>query len=211
MNPNCTTGICVFTMYGDNYSGIASVTVPNMEKYCKRHGYDFKVLLLDGDGNDYAYKKHEYIKELFKRDIDIVWYLDCDAMVTNHKIRLEDFLDEDYSVFLTRDFTELNGGSIIIRNNELGRWFNDYILSRRGHYQNEQNVINANEFSFKHFMKHLPHPSINSYRYDLYLECASHVGKPELGDWKPGNFVLHVPGLGVERRKEILSQAKITE
>lgn len=200
--------ICCFSMWGDNYAEIAAITQPVLQAYCGKHGYSYSELILEGTGNDYAYKKHEYIKELFKQDIDVVWYLDCDAIITNPEIRVEDFLDDDYSVFLTRDFTELNGGSILIRNDYNGKWFNDYILSRRGQYDNEQNVINANEFSFKEFMKELPHPSINSYQYNLYPECASYVGKPELGDWEPGHFVLHVPGLGVERRKEILSQYK---
>lgn len=200
--------VCLFTMYGDNYLPIAAVTTPNFREYCRCHGYEYSELILDGGGNEYAYKKHECLTELMQGDFDLIWYLDCDAIITDIRIPITDFLDDDYSVFITQDVTEINGGSIIIKNNDWGKFFNNYILMRRKEYENEQNVINAMYRMFYEHIKILPHPSINSYDYTLYPELP-HIRQIEQGHWKPGCFVLHTPGAAFEKRLETLKNAKI--
>jgi hypothetical protein len=206
--------IVVFTEYGENYRGIVDVTLPVMKKYCNKHGYAFIELVL-GNGNDYAYKKHKEFGKLFyhANEIEAIFYLDADCLITNLNHRVEDFLDNEHDYFLTKDFNELNNGVCIIRNTEAGRFINDTILSGEGYYENEQNAINdfMKDPRFNRHVKVLPHPSINSYRYDLYPECASCVGVEDLGDWRPGHFILHTPGLAIEKRIEILKNATITK
>ena len=200
-------------MYGSNYAEIAAITVPVMKRYCDKQGYEFRELLLEGGGNDYAFKKHEFFTELFKEDINVIWYLDVDAIITNLTTPIAGFLMQEFSFYLTRDFNELNGGSVIIRNTGKGRLINTFVLDYKNDFENEQNLYNDKKFIEIIYGEYavLPHPSINSYRYDLYPECSSYVGKRELGDWHEGDFVLHVPGLSIEKRIEVLKSAKIIE
>lgn len=200
--------ICCFSMWGDNYAEIAAITQPVLQAYCGKHGYSYSELILEGTGNDYAYKKHEYIKELFKQDIDVVFYIDCDAIVTNLTIPVTNYLEDDYSFFATKDANEINTGVILIRNDKNGNWYNDYVLSRKNDYGNEQNIANAVEFAFKDFMKIVPHPSFNSYDYSLYKEF-SFIKDRNLGQWHEGDFVFHVPALSIENRIKQLKTKKI--
>ncbi len=204
--------IVVCTEYGFNYQSIADITVPVMEEYCLRHGYEFVHINLLGDGDKYQFMKHVSIGGILnKKDVTLIWYLDCDALITNLNYKIECFTDDQHSFYITKDFNELNGGSVIIRNTKYGKMLNNSILKHgREKYENEQNYYNNEKIIMNICgMKILPHPSINSYRYDLYPECKEYVGKPELGDWAEGQFVLHVPALPLDKRAEVLRNAKI--
>jgi hypothetical protein len=200
--------VTVVSMWAKNYSEIADITIPNLLAYCERHGYDFRSILLE-DGNAYHFRKHEFFKELFETDVELIWYMDVDCLVTNHNIEIESFVDE-CDFFITKDVHELNGGSVIIKNNEHGRRFNDFVLSKKDKYDNEQNVYN--EFGINWQMDgilgRLGHPSINSYDYRLYPEYPN-IRERDKGHWHEGDFVLHVPGAPMNVRIERLKNAKI--
>lgn len=203
--------ICVATMFSPAYQELANLTVPNMQQYAGKHGYDTHIIFVEDE--KWAFKKHEAFRELFEKGYDLIWYKDVDSVITNFKIPITDFIDDYYSFYLTKDFTELNGGSVVIKNTESGRVFNDIVLENRGVFENEQNFYNSMPMLIfgVDIMKPIPHPSINSYSYSLYPECTSHVGREDLGDWEEGHLLLHVPALSLEKRLDVLSQAKITE
>jgi len=200
--------VSVVTMYADNYKEIADITVPVMKQYCDKHRYSFHEIKLE-NGNEYHYKKHEYFKDLMATDVEVIFFLDVDALITNLSVPIENFLDEEHDFYITRDVTELNGGVFILKNTYWGKVFNVYILSQRDNYGNEQNVYNDcyDVFSFK--IKVLEHPSINSYQYDIYPELPD-VRKESEGHWHEGNFILHTPGAALSLRIETLKNAKIT-
>lgn len=208
--------VVVCTEYGSNYAEIAGVTTPVMREYCQRHNYQFRELLLEGDGNNYQYKKHEFFSELMggEDEPEAIFYLDADAMPTNFNYKVEDFITtRHHHLFITKDITEINGGALILRTTLSGYQLNKFILSKRGEFENEQNAINdiyKNDFRGD-WIKVLPHPSINSYNYSLYPECQEMVGREDMGDWVEGkSFVLHVPGAPMSVRISALKNAKIT-
>jgi hypothetical protein len=202
-------------MYSKEYAEIAATTLPNMVEYCSRHGYKADAIVLE-NGEDWPYKKHERIRELFNEGADVVWYRDIDLIITNMNYTVQDVLFPvaDFGMYITKDYNELNGGSIVMVNNEHGRTLNDLILHHRNEYDNEQNLYNAlkDTLPFSEDMKIISQQRLNAYRYDLYPECQSHVGEPSLGDWAEGelSFVLHVPALPLNQRLEVLRNAKIT-
>jgi len=190
---------------------MAKVVLPNATEYCNRHGYEFNFVWYPEPCNpDFGYNKLIKIKELFSKGIDVVFSLDLDVLITNHNINVTDFLDDDYDFFVTKDVNGVNCGSFIIRNT---KWSNDFInllLKKRGEpgMHCEQDALRAymEEYQITP-IKILKHPSINSYLYQNYLEFGEQ--KHEDGQWREGDFILHVPGLGTERRLEILSTTKI--
>lgn len=201
--------IALVTMLAENYRAIANITLPVMQEYAERHGYSIHTIILD-DGNAYHFKKHEYFRMLFLDGIDAIWYLDIDCLITNLNTKVEDFIDNEHDIFMTEDVHELNGGSLIIKNNECGRWVNGFVLSHKNVFPNEQNVYNHYRIKdpFSRYLKVLRHPSINSYRYDLYQEYPD-IRDREQGHHHEGDFVLHVPALGLEHREEVLKNTKI--
>lgn len=198
--------VVVATMYSPSHQELADLTVPNMEAYASKYGYDTHIIKVEND--KWEYKKHEAFKELFKT-YDLIWYKDVDSILTSFKIPITDYIDEEHSFFITKDWTELNGGSICIRNNEWGVWINNMVLANRYKYPNEQNVYNANYdiMVVGKSIKVLPQHTINAYKYELYPE----IGKltKEQGQWEEGCLLLHTPALQMKDRIETLKNAKI--
>jgi hypothetical protein len=201
--------VCCCTYYSPSYKALANISIPNLSEYCMKHNYAVCVQSIDDD--KWEYKKHELFKDLFEEDYDLIWYRDIDSVITNMNIPITDFVDKEGDFFLTQDFNELNGGSVIIKNSHYGRMLNNSILRfGRERYENEQNYYNKEVMVMRICeTKVLPHPSINSYDYSLYPECKEYVDREDLGDWKEGNFVLHVPALSMGKRIEVLKNAKI--
>jgi len=200
--------VTVCTMYSPSHQPLADISIPNLQWYSDKHGYNMKIIEVEND--KWEYKKHEAFMAMFKHLEygSVVWYKDIDSLITNMTIPITNYIDNDHSFYLTRDFTELNGGSVIIKNTGRGRSVNDFILSKKEQYQNEQNVYNACFERIKPHTKILPHPSINSYQYELYPECKNYVGKEYLGDWKIGNLLFHVPALSMDKRIQALKNIK---
>lgn len=178
-----------------------------MKMYCDKHGYEFYEIKVQDEG--WHYQKHRWFNEMMQKGgVDVFFYLDVDALITNHTIKIESFLDDEHELFLTKDINEINGGALILKTNIYDNWMNDTILGCIDIYENEQNAINflfnCND-TFKSLTKILPHPSINSYRYDLYPECKE-ITKPEQGMWGVGQFILHTPALSFSKRIEVLKE-----
>lgn len=198
--------VLIVTMLCDRYNGIAEVSLPNMLEYCQRHSYyDAVIKLSDEEG--FHYKKHEFFNEVFKTDVDLIYYRDIDSLFTNLTVPIENFVDSEHDVFVTKDMMGYNGGSIIIKNTECGRWVNDFILSQRENFNNEQEVMDKYFDEFTKNVKVLQHPSINSYSYENYKEFSGVTH--EQGNWQEGDFLLHTPALPFEKRAEILKSVKV--
>jgi hypothetical protein len=207
--------ITITTAHSDAWQDLADITVPNMARYCKKQSYSFEL------GKILAactYWKIQKIYELFELGSGIVFYLDLDALITNHNIRVESFLDEDHDFYITQDINEINAGTMIARNSKWSRSWLRRIMDRSAHFENEQNALKP--FESHHKVKILEHPSINSYPYDEYAPTYGLIpgrtpllgieGKPthEQGDWKPGDFIMHLPGLPRSRKIEIFNRMK---
>lgn len=178
-----------------------------MKIYCSTHGYEFHEIKVENEG--WHYQKHRWFNEMMQRGgTDVFFYLDVDALITNHTIKVESFLDDEHELFLTKDINEINGGALILKTNVYDNWMNEQILNCRDVYENEQNALNflfnCNDL-FKSLTKILSHPSINSYDYSLYQEFPN-VRKREEGHWHKGDFIFHVPALGFEKRIEVLKE-----
>lgn len=193
-------------MFSPSHEALAEISVPNLQYYCNKHGYEMRLIEVEND--KWEFKKHEAFKEwLYNRDADLIFYKDIDSLIMNMSIPITSFVGSRF-YYLTKDFNELNNGVCLLKNKTEGRWVNDEILLGKNNFANEQNAINEYMKSplINQIVKVLPHPSINSYDYSLYPECKEYVSREDLGDWQPGNFLIHFPGLGLEKRIEMLKE-----
>jgi hypothetical protein len=199
--------ICILILYTEGWSEIAKIVLPNVKEYCDKHGYSLDAILYRDSEykSDFGYKKLTEIKRLLK-NFDIVWSLDMDTLITNHNYKVEDFLGE-HDFYITKDVNGINGGSFIVKNSAWSIAFLDICGLQKGleGMHCEQDAINYYYPNFKDYIKILPHPSINSYKYELYPEFKL----PQEGQWEEGDFVLHLPGLSIERRIKELKKTKI--
>lgn len=207
--------ICVLVLYSDGWSEIAKVVIPNLSEYCKRHGYHLDAIIYRQEDFtlDFGYNKIREIKNYFEKDLfDVIWSLDLDTLITNHNIKLENFLDKDFDFFITKDVNGINGGSFIARKSKWLMFFLELVLGLKGMqgmYCEQDAIRTYYEYHANEKIKILPHPSINSYKYELYPEFD--ITEEEKGQWHEGNFVLHLPALSIEKRIEILRETKVVK
>ena len=200
----------IVTEWCPRYQEVADVALPNMYEYAQIHGYDCHEIKMSNEDR-FHYKKHEVFKEVFEKDeYGLIFYRDIDAIITNLSVPIETFIDDVHGLFICEDsLVGVNGGSLIIKNNDKGKWVNDFILSEREKFNNEQVVMEyyKNSLQKTGYMKILPYPSINSYPYEMYPEFQDRLH--EQSNWKEGHFLLHTPALPYEKRAEVLRNAKI--
>lgn len=198
-------------IYDTKWVSLAKLTVPNIVGYCVKHGYDWNIQAVQEYKSDSGYDKLREIRKLFENNkADVVVSLDCDLHITNYNIKIEDFLNDTFDFYITHGANTYNAGVFILKKSGWAYWFIDYLLSCQGlpNMHCEQDAIMAyiNEFGTKDICV-LPHPSINSFMYDLYPEYTN-VTHQE-GNWQEGDFILHLPGVGMDKRHQILSNVKV--
>jgi len=195
-------------LYTDGWLDIARVVLPNMANYAKRHGYNLNVKSYrEPCPSDFGYNKIKEIKELFDHGADVVVSLDLDLLITNHNYKIEDFLNDKNDFYIAEGY---NAGVFILRKSEWSYRFIEYILSQQG-----KTGLHCEQDAIYQYIKEngnddicvLPHPSINSFKYELYPEYSNVTH--EQGNWEEGDFILHLPGVGMDKRKEILSTTKV--
>ncbi|KAG0331745.1 hypothetical protein BG000_010632 [Podila horticola] len=127
-------------------------------------------------------------EELDRDESDWIFWIDTDALITNMDIALERFLDNRYSLVITRDQNFLNAGVFLLRVNDWSRHYVRELLSRMEKGSNEQDwMIKLLEDPFyesEHHVKYLPQCSFNSYWHVKTLHAM----------YRPGDFVIHWAG-----------------
>lgn len=204
--------IRVLIHYTTNWDKVAEITIPVLEMYCGKHGYYQSVYR----HTPYEfYTGREKINQILEvcEDGDIALVLDADTIITNPKIKVEDFINDEQDFYITNHVGKVNSGVFIVRMSMWSRTFLDYILTvidRETVYCEQDAIMKyINSFTPDKKMCILPHPSINSLMYNLYSEHGD-IRSEEDGNWKPNHFLLHLPGIGMEKRAEILKQVKDT-
>lgn len=92
--------IAIIDAHDHNYDEIADISMPNREKYAKKHGYTFHV-----------YKFNKLVPEQrsphwgrvlaieqFLPSYDWIFYCDTDAIILNDTMKIEDQIDDKYDI-----------------------------------------------------------------------------------------------------------------
>lgn len=205
--------ICLQLLYTEGWVNLAKIVVPNIVNYCRKHGYNWNIHCFPEPCKfDFGYEKLKQIKNLFQTGLaDVVWSLDCDAIITNYNKKVEDIIDPHFNFYITQGANTYNAGSFIIKKSKWTYLFIEDLLSKQGkenmHCEQDALCDYIREYGTKDICI-LPHPSINSFKYELYPEYPE-VKTREEGNWHEGDWVLHLPGVGMDLRQEILSNVSI--
>lgn len=200
----------VVSLYHENYAELARLVLPNWREYTTRHGYDLHVHCGEMGPGAIGFQKMRYLYDLMfvKRAIDMALVVDLDLVFTNLTRRVEEFTDFAADYFVTKDTNGINNGAFIIRASAASRWLIEVMIAHHDRLGNEQDVLKSNEAALVgRGVKIVSHPAFNSLPYKLYPEW----GEPSIipGNWKAGDFILHMPGCSLEKRLEMLGSAEI--
>ena len=118
--------ICILTNYNRKYRDVAELTMPNLLKYSQKHAIDFyrsEQQLVDD--NCIAWNKFIIIQNLLPL-YDWVFYIDTDCLIVNSNKKVEDFIDDEYSIIIGENYapddwykdskTNLETGTILFKN-----------------------------------------------------------------------------------------------
>ncbi|KAG0297243.1 hypothetical protein BGZ98_000658 [Dissophora globulifera] len=145
------------------------------------------------------------LEELDRDEHDWIFWIDTDALIVNMDIQLERFIDNRYSLMITKDLHFLNAGVFMLKVNEWSRQYFRAIWDRRDTSMNEQDYMIAlledPAYEVESHVKYLPQCSFNSYwevkaLYEMYrpgdfiIHWAGHNFSPSsFSDWKQGRFI----------------------
>jgi hypothetical protein len=194
--------MAIVSLFNDNHRDLAELTwYKNKVEYANKHGYSAIPKTANFSSDQVHFDKFAHILDVMKSnpDIDWIWWLDNDAMVTNFDIKVEDLVDNDYHIIMSTDIAALNTGSFIVRNSFQAREWLEFLLSKKTEYKNdkkwfEQQAVIDFYPKFQELFKLVPQQWLNSYDYRMYnVEGIDLLGQD--GQWAPGDFVVHWPGL----------------
>ncbi len=200
--------VCVSTLATYSYKSLSDITLPILRKYCEKHGYSLSVVIAEEGKVDFI-KTADAIRLL--DFYDLCFMIEADVMIMNFRHKIEDFIDDTHDLFICKDINGVNFGTAIIKGTKSGKDLMNFIQSKQGEYQTEQNVL---ENYTDERICYLNQPAINQIPYDLYYAPSygklnykegQVVDKPthEQGCWEVGDFCMHLPGMTLERRIEI--------
>lgn len=199
-------------LYTESWQPMADIVSPTAEAYCTKHGYKLTVKKYpEPYYPTFGYNKFKEIDYSFNEGgVDVIMSMDLDALITNHNITIESFLDDNNDFYICEDVNGVNAGVFIIKRSQWAGRFIDYVLSMEGKLSMhcEQNAIENYLWEVSTYKtKIVKHPAFNSYDYSLYE--FPNIRKREQGHWHEGDFILHTPGAPMQLRIETLKNAKI--
>lgn len=198
---------------------LVAITDPAKRRYCKRHGYEFLTPTLPGnrcnEEEKYGFKRLVLLVDLLKSNAyDWIWVVGCDVLITNPSIKLESLIDDNFGLVIGTEPGGVGMDSFLIRRARGGLELMERLLAYRDHPvggAHEQSTLDSirSESEVAKVIKVLPQRALNSYKYSTlhqyaFLHPGFVTGTDALGnsgEWQPGDFVLHTPGLPKEDQK----------
>lgn len=196
--------ITLLTVHSPNWKSLTDLTLPNWRAYCRKHGYDF-IARSHKDSPDRFFnwlRFEDAYDYLHLYDMaEVMMLIDADTICTNPDIKIESLLVEDHDFYITKDANGLNAGVQIWRANNWSERFMFEVLELRNKHDGDQRAIEELLPRYMDRTKILPQSSMNSYINSEYMPSEQNAE----GDWRENHFILHLPGLSMSRRIEILS------
>ena len=206
----------IVSMFNEPHYELADYTWYNNKlPYALRHGYKAFEKRDNFSKEAVHFDKFTHILDTFDKNPDLawIWWLDNDAMITNFNKRIEDVIDDSYDIILTTDLASINTGSFLVKNSANSRVWLEDMISKRKDYLNDkkwfdQQCVIDTYVSYKDIIKILPQRSMNSYDYRIYGVADPKDMEGNNGQWQPGDWVVHWPGLSNQLRIQLAEQIR---
>jgi len=205
----------VATMHDQGYRSLSQVTCDNNKvPYCELH--DYELAIKTDEWSDVIYfDKIQFLIDILENNPDVkwIWWLDTDALITNFTKKIEDYVDDQYHIIMSTDVNGMNCGSFFIKNSPESLEWLKMILGYKEQYKikkwdnPEQTPMIMTYIKYRDWIKLVPQKEINSYNYALLYPTLSNKDMlGVVGEWAPGDWVLHWPGISNMQRIQIAQQ-----
>lgn len=176
--------IAICTIHTEECDYYAKYTSMNLRSYCNLHGYDFIESTVTLDPNrPHAWSKIILLQQFIDKYDWLVW-IDTDAVVTNKDIYIEDIIDPNYDIIVSREDRFSNAISTGIFLVKCSKWSKDFLEKW---YKQEQFV---NNFLWENAA------FIHLHNSDPYIQSHTKiVGQKVLNSYpsifSQGDFIVH--------------------
>ena len=240
--------IVLLTVNDQAYQALADITAKNKQEYCNKHGYLFHHVSDGGSslcGKVLSAKLHKTpedqipigwgkiyaMQHLMDKHPECTWIFntDCDAMITNMTIKIEDILksvvDENTHIIIPSDVNGINCGNMMVRNSPIGRAFIDVIAASLNFYRHwylqenqciqdllvgtfltEQGVKNGGTL-WSNVAKVVPQRLMNSYDYKNLPSFKNIKNIKDIlgtdGQWQKEDFMIQWPATPLDYRIKV--------
>jgi len=213
--------VAMVTVSTSNRIVFSKYTINSFKKYAQRWNYDFYHHSLKLDSSrPAAWSKIRAVLDLLKDDRYewVVWF-DDDIFITNPEIKLEELIEKygkNVDLILSSHkvnpslCNDINSGLFLVKNTQWSKEFFNKVWDIGNHRYNqesgsfwEQSAImdllskNGEYYNSSH-INMVPARKIQSYITLLFKD-----DKGDYGQWKPGDFVAHLPAAHNEIRASI--------
>lgn len=199
----------------DYMEEMAQITDKNKQEYCAINSYKWVCKKGNWRSPDMGFARIHFVKEVFENNPDAKWLflVDCDAIITNFTIKIEDRIDDNFHVIYSVYHNGFNVGVALFRNSPEGMSYINDILQLESRYihhpwKEQQAVIDTYD-KYKSIIKVVPARFMNSLQCQMYDKNQLPTEIDILGSnmlWQSGDWALHWPGANHKGRIE---QAKV--
>ena len=197
------TKIAVCQLWDSNYQPLADTTWDKNKKlYCEQWEYPYHIKT---SGFTYcpSYEKIKFMLDIMEEhpEYDWLYWAGADTLITNFYIKLEEFVDDDYHVIMSKEVLGINADSFMLKNSPESRDYFRYLWTLVEKYQThmfwEQQAMIDSMDKYEHLFKFVPQKTFNSYLYKQLYQRIHNTSIDQTGtdgQWYPGHFLLHFAG-----------------
>lgn len=175
---------------GEDYYDAVELGIVTKTEYCKRHNYDFICLkeVLDPTRPP-SWSKLKLIQQVLPKYQWVFW-TDADALIMNPNIRLEDLIDDTYSVVITSDpWACISCGHFFVKNTPWSYALLDTLYART-------NCINHLVWEQQAFIETVQEDPMLMQQIKVLPQRSMNAfpGGPPGCAYQPGDFIVHFAG-----------------
>lgn len=198
----------IYIEHDDTYQDFADLVLPGHKKYCDKHNYD---LIINKKNPIKPFVWTNDIKSILP-NYKWVWMLGIDTMIMNHTIKIEDKVDNDYSMVVAADRNGPNLHSWLFKNDEKAVSFLNLVFEKRNDsfYKNHNWTCNKvlhdfyNKPPYNSFFKIVSGRYMNAYDQTFYNFHLNQKGADSA--FKEGDWLLHMAGKTKDERFKIVER-----
>ena len=196
--------ICIVTASNADFADIVRITRPVLRAYCQKHGYECAFDYFPSlPSPEIVWHRVNAIRSLLDKYDWVVW-MDADALITNPDVDFESLIASGSSMIISKDRNGLNDGVWMVKSTEWSRQILDQIEDDRQLYSSPQEAMNfmwKDSTNFRNNITVWPQQRMNA-----YIMAEYGLSEDQPGQWRKGDFILHLPAMSNERRVEILTE-----
>jgi len=191
--------LAIAYIYTDSWKVLADIVLPVAQRYCAEHGYHLAHQRYKEMTPNFGFNKFELIDKIFaSSDVDYVWMLDMDSLITNPHTQVHEIIKQHAPngfFIISEDIHGLNAGSFIAKRSAEWSQMRRYCDSLKLVYDCEQDAIASYDRK-----KEMPKITVVEQRLiNAYMQ-AMYPSEDIKTDWDATCLLLHTPGVGMMQR-----------